>query len=195
MKSVCVFCGSSIGREPAYMEAAGKMGKLLADRKIRLVYGGANVGLMGMVAKTCLENNGEAVGVMPRNLVEMEVANDRLTELKVVESMHERKTVMNELSDGFISMPGGIGTLEETFEMFTWMQLGLHNKPVGLLNTLGFFDKLGGFLEHVVKNGFLLQCHLEMLLVDQDEENLLERLLNHRPERIDKWFDKEKNRV
>lgn len=195
MKSICVFCGSSLPEEPSFTEAARTLGELLADRGIRLVYGGADVGLMGIVANACLKNGGSVVGVMPRHLVEMEVVHGGLTDLRVVDSMHERKRVMSELSDGFISLPGGIGTLEETFEMFTWLQLGLHAKPLGLLNPLGFYDHLNRFLEHMVGEGFLMNLHLEMLMVESDCETLLGRFERYEPVIQGKWFDQNQHKV
>ncbi|MCP4647639.1 MAG: TIGR00730 family Rossman fold protein [bacterium] len=169
------------------------MGTLLADKNIRLVYGGANVGMMGTVANACLKNGGEVIGVMPRHLVNMEVVHQNLTELKVVETMHERKALMSELSDGFIALPGGIGTLEETLEIFTWIQLGLQLKPLGLLNVLGFYDKLRLFLEEVVKKGFLLDQHLEMLLMEKNVQDLLISMESNKPRKILKWSNKEEH--
>jgi uncharacterized protein (TIGR00730 family) len=195
MKSICIFCGSSLGNSPEFREAARRMGALLADRQIQLIYGGANVGLMGCAANACLENGGRVIGVMPENLVQMEVVHDRLTELRVVDSMHQRKAVMSELSDGFIALPGGIGTLEELFEAYTWLQLGIQIKPLGLLNVSGFFDHLKRFLDLMVQQGFLLGPHLDMLLMDPDEKSLLDRLMIHKPRKLDKWFDREKNRA
>ena len=193
MKRVCVFCGSSLGRASIYQESARKLGKLLAEKRIELVYGGANVGLMGAVANGCLENGGVVIGVIPKNLMDMEVAHDRLSELRIVESMHARKQVMSQLSDGFLSLPGGIGTLEETFEMFTWLQLGLQVKPMGLLNITGFYDHLSRMLQKMVSESFLLDAHRNMLLVDSDVEPLLEKLIQFQPVKLDKWFDREKN--
>lgn len=193
MKRICVFCGSSLGRSSIYQEAARLLGKLLAEQKIELVYGGANVGLMGAVANACLENGGVAIGVIPKNLVNMEVAHDRLSELKIVDTMHERKQVMSDLSDGFLSLPGGIGTLEETFEMFTWLQLGLQIKPMGLLNIAGFYDDLSRMLQKMVAESFLLDAHRNMLLVDSDVGTLLDKLVRFKPVKLDKWFDRKKN--
>ncbi len=190
MNSICVFCGSNAGSQNAYLESAEKLGTMLAVRNIRLVYGGANVGLMGMVANACMNNGGEVIGVMPRSLVEAEVAHPNLNDLRVVESMHERKALMAKLSDGFISLPGGIGTLEETFEMFTWAQLGIQGKPIGLLNILGFYDKLFEFLQHVVRQDFLMADHLDMLLMDADVQNLLDKLKHFVPQKIEKWRSK-----
>jgi uncharacterized protein (TIGR00730 family) len=193
MKRICVFCGSSLGNSIPYQESAGKLGRLLAEKKIELVYGGASVGLMGCVANACLENGGAVIGVIPKNLADMEVAHGHLTELRIVETMHERKGLMNKLSDGFISLPGGIGTLEETFEMFTWLQLGLQVKPMGLLNISNFYDDLKNMLQRMVADGFLLDQHRNMLLMERDIEILLEKLLSYKPVRLSKWFDTQRN--
>jgi len=195
MKSICIYCGSSLGNSPEFRESARRMGALLADRKIQLIYGGANVGLMGCAANACLENGGRVIGVMTENLVPMEVVHHSLTELRVVKSMHQRKAVMSELSDGFIALPGGIGTLEELFEAYTWLQLGIQIKPLGLLNVSGFFDHLKRFLNLMVQQGFLLRPHLDMLLMDPDEERLLDRLMTSKPQNLGKWFDRDKNRA
>lgn len=195
MKSICVFCGSNLGTESGFQEAAYQLGELLAEKNIQLVYGGADVGLMGCVANACLAKGGTVIGVIPENLVEMEVAHSRLTDLRIVKTMHERKAVMSELSDGFISLPGGIGTMEETFEMFTWLQLGLHLKPVGLLNISGYYDHLERFLENMTCNGFLSEQHLDMLHIMSDSTALLDRLSECKPQKIEKWFDREKNKV
>lgn len=189
MKSLCVFCGSSAGRNPAYAEAAGRLGSLMAERDIRLVYGGGRVGLMGVIADAVLAANGTAVGVIPHALQEREVGHDGLTELHVVGSMHERKALMAELADGFLVLPGGIGTLEEFFETWTWALLGIHTKPVGLLNCLGFFDPLIAFLDGVVGELFLNPRHRDMLLVDADPVRLLERLGSQPTPDVRKWID------
>jgi len=195
MNSICVFCGSHVGEKKEYLEAASQLGKTLAEKKIKLVYGGADVGLMGMVANSCLQNGGKVTGVMPRNLVNMEVAHSRLTELKIVESMHERKALMAELADGFISLPGGIGTLEETLEVLTWSQLGLHSKPIGLLNIQGYYDQLYSFLKHVVDQGFMRSDHLTMLLIDTQEQHLVSKLETYIPTVLSKWADKQINKI
>jgi uncharacterized protein (TIGR00730 family) len=193
MKRICVFCGSSLGNLALYQEAAWKLGCLLAEKKIELVYGGASVGLMGCVANACLEKGGTVIGVIPKNLADMEVAHDHLTELRIVETMHERKGLMSSLSDGFISLPGGIGTLEETFEMFTWLQLGLQIKPMGLLNISNFYDDLKNMLQRMVADEFLLDQHRNMLLMERDIEILLEKLLAYQPVKLSKWFDRQRN--
>ncbi len=193
MKRICVFCGASISNNKNYLKYSETLGREIASRGIELVYGGANVGLMGMVAKGCLDNGGKVIGVMPENLVSMGVDNKNITELKVVKTMHERKSMMCELSDGFISLPGGIGTLEETFEIFTWLQLGIHNKPVGILNINNFHKHLLQFMNNVVSEGFLRQDHLDMLLIDSDHKMLLDKLENYKHIPIEKWFDVEEN--
>lgn len=193
MKRICVFCGSSLGNSILYQESARNLGRLLAEKKIELVYGGASVGLMGCVANACLENGGKVIGVIPKNLADMEVAHDHLTELRIVDTMHERKGLMSKLSDGFISLPGGIGTLEETFEMFTWLQLGLQIKPMGLLNISNFYDDLKNMLQRMVADEFLLDQHRNMLLMEEDIEILLEKLLAYQPVKLSKWFDRQRN--
>jgi uncharacterized protein (TIGR00730 family) len=195
MDRICVFCGSHKGEKPDFLDASARLGGFLADEKIGLVYGGSDVGLMGMVAESCLRNGGEVTGVIPRKLAEMDVTHPDLTELRIVDSMHERKALMAELSDGFISLPGGIGTLEETFEMMTWNQLGIQSKPVGLLNVDHYFDPLLGFLRQVVEQGFMQAGHLDMLLVDSCEKNLVDRMRNYHPATLSKWADKEGNKI
>jgi uncharacterized protein (TIGR00730 family) len=191
MKSVCVYCGSSPGRQEAYSDAARDLARSLVDRNIRLVYGGASVGIMGLVADTVLQFGGQAVGVIPEALVRREVAHKRLTELHVTQSMHERKMLMAELSDGFIALPGGIGTLEELFEVWTWAQLGLHKKPCGLLNIAGYFDSLTTFLDHAVAEQFVKQPHHSMLLVERDPEALLDRFGSYQPPAVTKWVEED----
>jgi len=191
LKSICVYCGSSLGRLDAYSTAACALAASLVTQNIRLVYGGAKVGIMGLLADTVLKLGGEAVGVIPTALVEKEVAHTGLTELHVTQSMQERKTRMAELSDGFIALPGGIGTLEELFEVWTWAQLGFHQKPCGLLNVEGYFDSLVMFLDHAVDEQYLKQPHRSMLIVESDSTKLLERLRNHVPPVISKLDDME----
>lgn len=195
LERLCVFCGSNLGDDAAYEKSARMLGRGIAARGIQLIYGGADVGLMGWVAKECLDAGGEVVGVMPEHLADMEVAHGGLTELILVENMHERKQVMSDLSDGFVALPGGIGTLEETFEMFTWLQLGLHLKPLGILNVNDYYRHLILFLENMVSQGFLGRRHFDLLMVDTDGENLLERLAVVKMRKIDKWYDREKNKV
>jgi uncharacterized protein (TIGR00730 family) len=188
---ICVFCGSSPGHDSQYMAAARHLGTLLADKGIGLVYGGASVGLMGAVANAVLDKGGEVIGVMPQSLVGFEVAHDRLEDLRIVGSMHERKALMADLSDAFIALPGGIGTLEETFEMLTWAQLGFHPKPVALLDIGGFYSKLSGFLDHVVDEGFLRPQHRDILLRDSDAEALIAQINAYEPPAIEKWINRE----
>lgn len=189
INNLAVFCGSSPGRLPVYAEGARALGESLASRSIRLVYGGGNVGLMGVVAEAVLEAGGEAVGVIPESLVRKEIAHDGLTELRVTRSMHERKALMAELSDGFIALPGGVGTLEELFETWTWAQLGFHAKPFGFLNVDGYFDALIAFLDHVAAEGFVREPHRSLLLVDDSPKSLLERFERYEPTTPEKWAE------
>jgi uncharacterized protein (TIGR00730 family) len=172
--SVCVYCGSSFGSDPVYLEATRNLAQTLARHGIRVVYGGASVGLMGALADATLEAGGEVVGVIPRLLVDREIAHPRLTELHVVSSMHERKALMAELSDGFVALPGGIGTLEELIEVYTWSFLGIHAKPLGVLNTAGYYDGLSAFLDHAAGQGFLRLEQRAKLVVAATTEDLLE---------------------
>ncbi|MFZ0382488.1 MAG: TIGR00730 family Rossman fold protein [Solirubrobacteraceae bacterium] len=179
MKRVLVFCGSSPGARPEYVAGAEELGRLLAERELELVYGGASVGLMGALADSVLGAGGTAIGVIPTRLVELEVAHAGLTKLHVVETMHERKALMAELSDGVIAMPGGTGTLDELFELFTWRQLGLHRKPIGLLDVADYWRPLLAFLRHAVNERFLREALFETLLVERDAESLLDLLADH----------------
>jgi uncharacterized protein (TIGR00730 family) len=176
VKRVLVFCGSSPGARPEYVAAAEQLGHLLADREIELVYGGASVGLMGALADGALAAGGTVIGVIPTRLVELEVAHAGLTELHMVETMHERKALMAELSDAVIALPGGAGTLDELFELMTWKQLGLHRKPIGLLDVAGYWQPLLVFLQHAVDERFVRAHHFETLLVSQDAASLLDLL-------------------
>jgi uncharacterized protein (TIGR00730 family) len=185
---VCVFAGSSPGRLPIYREAAVDLGVALVDGGMGLVYGGASVGLMGAVADAVLGRGGEVTGVIPRALVEREVAHTGLTDLRVVGSMHERKALMADLSDGFVALPGGIGTLEELFEVWTWAQLGLHGKPCGLLNVAGYYDGLSGFLDQMVAESFLKPEHRGMLVVERDPRMLLAAMRQYTPPAVRKWI-------
>jgi uncharacterized protein (TIGR00730 family) len=186
MKRVCVYCGSSAGFDPSYKSAARELGAFLAAQKIGLVYGGGNVGLMGALADAALASGGEVIGIIPHHLIAMEVGHRRLTSLIAVDSMHARKHQMAELSDGFIALPGGIGTAEELLEVFTWLQLGIHAKPIGLLNINGYFDHLLEFLAHMEQSGFLKRAHRDMLLVEQSPAALLDQLRGFVPTLIDK---------
>jgi len=173
MKRLCVFCGANAGRDPIYREAAQALGTLLAEEGIGLVYGGASIGLMGAVADAARAAGGEVIGVIPRALMKREIAHAGLADLRVVGSMHERKALMAELADGFIALPGGVGTLEELFEVWTWVHLGLHHKPCALLDVAGFYSELARFLDHVDGEGFLREGVREMLLVERDPAQLL----------------------
>lgn len=191
MKRITVFCGSSFGSENNYKTQATILGKTLAKQNIELVYGGANIGLMGAVADGVLSEGGKVIGVLPHFLRSKEIAHQGLTELILVESMHERKTKMNDLCDGVIALPGGFGTLEELFEMLTWAQLGLHNKPVGLLNIDGFYDHLISLIQAMVDKGFLKQTNQKMLLVSDNIETLLELMKNYVAPTVGKWITNE----
>ena len=188
LASVCVFCGSSPGVDHAFVAAAEEVGRLLATQRRRLVYGGGRIGLMGAVADAALAHGGEVIGVIPRALVEKEVAHAGLTELRVVASMHDRKAAMAELADGFVALPGGIGTLEEFFEIWTWGQLGLHHKPFGLLNVAGFFDPLLAFLDQLTDQRFLRAEHRGMLCTRAVAGDLLEEMAAYRPVDVWRWL-------
>ena len=188
---ICVFCGSSPGGHGFYRESAAAFGQLLAARGIELVYGGAQVGLMGVLANAVLNAGGRAIGVIPQAMMDREIAHPGLTELKVVSSMHERKATMAELSDAFVALPGGIGTFEELFEVWTWGQLGLHAKPCGVLNVRGFYDRLGAFLDHVVSEGFLRPVHRAALSIEREGPALLAAMERYRPPQGTKWIDKD----
>lgn len=191
MKSICVFCGSRPGTDPAYAEAAGSLGRTLAQRGITLVYGGGHIGLMGVVADAALEAGGEVIGVMPKALVEREIAHHTLTKLRVVGSMHERKALMAGLSDGFIALPGGTGTLEEFFEILTWAQLGEHQKPCGLLNTSGYYDPLLKVFDHMMEKGFVSAEHRKLVLVESVPAAMLSAFARHSPPTSVKWITPE----
>lgn len=191
LSRVCVFCGSNYGRRSSYLAAARVLGGLLAARRIGLVYGGGNVGLMGALADAVLEGGGEATGVIPGHLVDKELAHRRLTDLRVVHSMHERKALMADLADAFIALPGGFGTLEEFCEVLTWSQLGLHRKPCALLNVDGYYDGLLTLFDHAVREGFVSPDHRQFLLVDDDGERLLDRLSSCALPVLDRWVDRE----
>ena len=187
MSSICVFCGSSAGGNAAYKDAAVELGQLMAENKLNLVYGGGNIGLMGEIAQSVIKAGGTAIGVIPQFLVEKELVYTNLTKIHVVDSMHERKAMMVELADAFIAMPGGFGTLEETVEVLTWAQLGLHRKPIGLLNIDGYYDYLNDFFEHMVSEGFLLREYKDMLLTSNDPAAMLESLTTFELPMVDKW--------
>jgi len=191
MKSITVFCGSSIGTDAAFKTDAVLLGETLAKQNICLVYGGAKVGIMGAVADGVLDARGKVIGVIPQFLRTKEVAHDNLTELIMVKTMHERKTKMYELSEGIIALPGGYGTMEELFEMLTWAQLGLHKKPIGLLNTNGFYNDLIHLIENMVHKGFLKQINLEMLIVSDKVNDLLIKMKNYKAPTVQKWITNE----
>ena len=186
VKRVCVFCGSSPGSRPEYVEKARELGRILAENKIGLVYGGARIGVMGAVAAAALEAKGEVIGVIPRDLVKKEVAFTDITDLRVVNSMHERKALMAELSDGFIALPGGLGTIEEIFEIITWAQLGIHKKPCGFLNVCGYYDKIIEFVDHAVQEQFIGPAGRQLVLVDDDPAALLKKFQGYQPPTVDK---------
>lgn len=191
LASVCVFCGSSSGRRPEYAAAARELGDLLAQRGIRLVYGGGNVGLMGVIADAALAAGGQVIGVIPQHLMAKELGHLGLTELKIVGSMHERKALMADLSDAFIALPGGIGTLEELLEILTWGQLGLHAKPCGLLDVCGYYAPLRQMLTSAAVEGFLRPEHERLLVGSSDPADLLDRLAMHQPPDFPKWIDRD----
>lgn len=190
LRRICVYCGSNSGNNPAHRTAAHALGAFLAGAGIGLVYGGGHVGLMGAVADGALSQNGEVIGVIPQSLMEKELGHGGVTELRVVTSMHERKQMMVDLSDGFIALPGGFGTLDELFETLTWLQLSFHDKPVGLLNVGGFFDGLVDFIGHMSHNGFLKPEHAACMLVENDPGRLIERMETFRPPDLGKWIEK-----
>ena len=189
LRSICLFCGSSPGLDPAFKMAAAQLGSTLAHNNIRLVFGGGHVGLMGIAADACLSAGGEAVGVIPRKLMEKEVGHTGLTQMHVVETMHERKALMTQLSDAFIALPGGYGTLDELFEALTWQQLSYHLLPVGVLNVSGFFDHLIQFLDHAREQRLLRDAHRDSLIVDTDLTRLIGRMQKFVPPNNEKWLD------
>ncbi len=189
--SICVYCGSSAGRDEAYAASARELAESLVSRNIRLVYGGASIGVMGAVADHVMKLGGEVVGVIPKALAHKEVAHNNLTELHVTHSMHERKMLMAELADGFIALPGGIGTLEELFEIWTWAQLGFHQKPCGLLNVEGYYDALIRFLDHVMAEQFVKPHHRDMLIVETTPCALLDRYQCYQPPLVRHWVSKD----
>ncbi|UBF26921.1 TIGR00730 family Rossman fold protein [Kovacikia minuta CCNUW1] len=191
MKSICVFCGSNFGARSTYKLAAQEVGRVLVDRGLGLVYGGGNVGLMGAIADAVLEAGGKAIGVIPQSLVDKELAHAGLTQLHIVNSMHERKALMAELSDGFIAMPGGFGTFEEFCEVLTWSQLGFHQKPCGLLNVDGYYDPLITLFDHAVEEQFVRPPHRSLVLVDSQIHPLLDKLATFEPSTLPKWVDRD----
>ena len=190
MKRLGVFCGSSVGVNSAYAEAATTLGTLLAARGIGLVYGGGNVGLMGVIADAALAAGGEVIGVIPKSLADREVAHHGVTELRIVDSMHTRKAMMADLSDAFVAMPGGVGTCEEFFEAITWTQLGLHRKACGLLNVAGFYTELARFIDQAVTDGFIRPVHRAAIVVDDNPERLLDTLTTIDLPDAPKWINR-----
>ena len=191
MKRICVYCGSSPGNNPVYLQAAEALAEALVHRNIGLVYGGASVGVMGAIANAVMRQGGEVIGIIPQALMRREIGNDHLTELQVVDSMHERKAAMADQSDGFIALPGGMGTLEEIFEILTWAQLGFHQNPCALLNVNHYYDSLQNFLQHSVAEGFLKTEHHQLLQVHTDPATLLDHFQAFSPPRVDKWLDRQ----
>jgi uncharacterized protein (TIGR00730 family) len=187
-KSICVFAGSSSGAHPQYVEAARELGREIAARNYGLVYGGAAVGLMGALADAVLEAGGNVIGVMPEFLVKKEIAHRRLSDLRVVQSMHERKALMAELADGFVALPGGFGTIEEFFEILTWGQLGMHQKPCALFNVCLYYERLLEFLDHVATEELLKPVYRSMIIVAADAQALLDGLENYRAPSLPKWI-------
>ncbi len=190
MRAVCVYCGSRTGLRPIHAERASELGARIAGEGLRLVYGGGKVGLMGVLADAALAAGGEVIGVIPQALMDREIGHDGLTELRVVGSMHERKALMAELADAFVALPGGAGTLEELIEVYTWSQLGLHRKPMGVLNVRNYYDGLARLLDHAVREGFLREEHRAALHVAAEPAELLERFAGWEPSAIGKWLDR-----
>lgn len=191
LERISVFCGSSSGEDAIFVKEAYKVGKLLAENEITVVYGGAKVGLMGNLANGALENGGEVIGVIPEFLETKEVSHEGLTDLIIVESMHQRKAVMYQLSDGIIVLPGGFGTMEEFFEMLTWAQLGMHQKPIGILNTKGFYDHLLTFFEEMQKQKFIKNTHQKLFIVGKTMPTLLKRMERYKAPKLKKWISEE----
>ncbi|MCK9507437.1 MAG: TIGR00730 family Rossman fold protein [Pigmentiphaga sp.] len=191
MQSLCVYCGASTGADPQFVEAAQALGQTVAQRDIRLVYGGGSVGLMGEVANAALNAGGKVTGVIPEALWKREVGHPGLTEIAVVPTMHARKAQLIDLSDAFVALPGGFGTLDELFEVLTWQQIGYHHKPVGLLNIAGYYDSLLSFIQQALSQGFVRGAHVESLIVDTDVGRLIDRLSQSQPVHVDRWIKHE----
>ena len=190
MKKICVFCGSSRGNNPVYVNAANEFGQYLVSQKIDLVYGGSHIGIMGILADTVLENGGRVYGVITRQLQSKEIAHTGITKLHVVETMHERKAMMENLSDGFVALPGGVGTLDEIVEIFTWSQLSIHRKPFGFLNINNYFNRLHEFFRHMMTEGFLNEKYFHKLIISNNPAKLIETLKSYNYEPVSKWPDK-----
>ncbi len=186
MKRICVFCGSSPGKKPEYLQMARQLGELLVEKRLGLVYGGGNVGMMGEIARIMMDKGAEVIGVIPKFLAEKEVAFRDITQLHVVDSMHERKAMMAELSDAFIALPGGLGTLEEIFEVFTWAQLGIHEKPCGLLNVCGYYDPILSFINRAIEEQFIKAEYRGIVEIEEQPTTLLRKFENFRPVKFDK---------
>ena len=195
MKSICAFCGSSTGKNDTYKNHARQFGKLLAKYNITLIYGGGKVGIMGVLADSVLETGGQAIGVMPKNIVELEISHNRLTKLHIVNNMHERKALMADLADAFVALPGGFGTFDELSEILTYNQLRITDKPIGIFNINAYFDHLLKFFDHSVAENFIRKEHRNNLIVDDNAENLLNKLKAYKPVHITKWIEdlKEEN--
>ncbi len=193
LDKICVFCGSNEGNDTMIIDVSKQLGKKLAKNNITLVYGAAKIGVMGVVAKAALKKKGQVIGVIPEFLKNKEVVHLGLNELITTQNMHERKLKLHEISDGFIALPGGIGTLEELFEIFTWLQLGLHSKPIGLLNINHFYDDLIGLLENMVRKGFLSMDNYELLLVDDDIDRLIQKMMKFKDPKKPKWLSAERS--
>jgi uncharacterized protein (TIGR00730 family) len=192
MRRICVFCGASPGARPEYAQATTELARLLTSEGIGVVYGGGGVGLMGVLADAVIAEGGEIIGVIPRALLDREIAHRDVADMRVVASMHERKALMAELADAFIALPGGLGTMEELFEVYTWAQLGLHRKPCALLNVEGYYDGVANFLSHAVEERFVREEHREMLMVESQPGPLIERLRAFEPDSaLPKWIDRE----
>ncbi|PID58263.1 TIGR00730 family Rossman fold protein [candidate division KSB3 bacterium] len=186
MKRICVFCGSSSGKKPEYLRTARALADVFLEKGIDLVYGGGNVGMMGEIARMMMDNGGEVIGVMPKFLADKEVGFENVTQFHVVDSMHERKAMMAEFSDAFIALPGGLGTLEEIFEVFTWAQLGIHEKACGFLNVCGYYDLLLSFIDYAIAEGFIKSDYRRIVMVEESPARLLRAFENHRPIHVDK---------
>ena len=189
MKRISVFCGSNTGSDPVYADATQQFAHVLVQNDLGAVFGGGKVGLMGVLAEAMIENKGEIIGVIPQKLMDRELAHNGITELHVVDTMHQRKALIANLSDAFVALPGGIGTMEEIIEVYTWSQLGYHHKPCGFLNIDGYFNKFGEFLDEMVQKGFLRQIHRDTLMIEEDPIKLIHRILNEVPEYHEKWIE------
>jgi uncharacterized protein (TIGR00730 family) len=190
INSICVFCGSSVGKHESYINQARNLGQIIAEKKMTLIYGGGNIGVMREIADSALKHNGKVIGVMPQHIVDKEVAHHHITELHIVNSMHERKAMMAGLSDAFIALPGGFGTIDELFEVMTWNQLEIINKPTGLLNIEGYFDHLIKFIDHAVNEKFVRAEHKQNLIVETDANVLIQKLEKFVPQQAEKWIDR-----